>query len=470
MTMFDHHASFPAICRSLLLPLCLAVGLGACSATMAQTQYNDVPVLIVAEDEKKITVKRSSEIHKRVIARLKNSMKRTGFRMIDEESVAVDLGWKIKDRRKRTELIRLAKNMATSGKAVHQVRAMVTFRVHAYKPDGEDSGIGSVQVRINGEIYDIPNNEFIDEYEMPLRKFVAPADCETLCIHEVVGGRAREIAASLGVILAQKLAHYRDASAGQGPTAGGGRAVTGDGATGSGTGHTMPLNYTVTLGDFSPTVADTIIGVMTDGQWPGYKTHTLISQHAAIRPLLLHHLGEAQQDQRMVHDPAARHELQPGQGRAGAHQRKRRQRRADRHEARTSDFRGRKEAFQVGLNGRPPAGSGGHPPPQGERRAMSIAEFLPEPGRSFFMRPLRGGAFARAIRAVFEFALPGDNPRSPARLVSSRTAALIVASCVALTPASGPPPTRRTGTRTAEFLYWSSLRTRRPTWKGAADR
>ncbi|MCY4550826.1 MAG: hypothetical protein OXC28_20885 [Defluviicoccus sp.] len=285
--MSDQRIGSLTVCRNLALPLALAVSLSACSSTMAQTQYNDVPILIVGEDEKKITVRRSSEIHKRVIARLKNSMKRTGFRVIDEESVAVDLGWKIKDRRKKTELIRLAKLMTKSSKARHQVRAMVTFRVHAYRPKNSDSGIGSVQTRLNGEIYDIRNNEFIDEYEMPLQEYPAPSaeECNELCLHEVVGGRAREIAASLGVILAQKLAHYRDVSAGTGGSGGQDRAVTGDnrgGGGGSGSGHTMQTNYTIAFIDFSPTEAESIIGVMAD-EWPGYKTHTLIDKEAAVR-------------------------------------------------------------------------------------------------------------------------------------------------------------------------------------------
>ncbi|MDE0001645.1 MAG: hypothetical protein OXQ29_02995 [Rhodospirillaceae bacterium] len=284
--MFDHRTRPLTICRNLVLPLALAASLSACSSTMAQTQYSDVPILIVGEDEKEITVRRSSEIHRRVIARLKNSMKRTGFRIVDEESVAVDLGWKIKDRRKRTELTRLAKLMTKSGKARHQVRAMVTFRVHAYQPKNSGSGIGSVQARMNGEIYDIRNNEFIDEYEMPLQEYPAPSaeECNRLCIHEVVGARAREIAASLGVILAKKLAHYRDASVGTGGSGGQGQAVTGGnrGGGGSGSGHTMQTNYTITLIDFTPKEAESIILVM-ETEWPGYKTHTLIDQEAAIR-------------------------------------------------------------------------------------------------------------------------------------------------------------------------------------------
>ena len=209
-------SGFPISLRSAAraaLPV-LALALSARAGTGGMTRYADVPVLVVGEDEDKTTVKRSSDIFKRVIAELKHGMKRTGFRMVDEESVAVDLDWKAKDRRPKTELIEVAKLMTKSGKASHRVRAMVLFRIHAAA-----KSLGSltkVQTRIDGEIYDIVSNEFIDTFEMPRQEYPAPADCldSKLCITEVVGDKAREIAGSLGVVLARKLARYHDVSSG----------------------------------------------------------------------------------------------------------------------------------------------------------------------------------------------------------------------------------------------------------------
>ena len=276
--------------RAAVIPAAVLAlgGLLAGAPVAAQTQYNDVPVLVVGEDEDKTTVKRSSDIFKRVIAELTHGMKRTGFRMVDEESVAVDLGWKFKDRRPKRELLEVAKLMTKSGKASHRVRAMVLFRIHAAA-----KSLGSltkVQTRIDGEIYDVVSNEFIDTFEMPRQEYPAPADCldSKVCITEVVGDRAREIAGSLGVVLARKLARYRDVSAGGGSRAGGG-AVTGDeGRTGGGragtggSGHGMQTPYTVTLRYFHRREALTIIGVMAD-EFPGYKSHTLMSQDPAVR-------------------------------------------------------------------------------------------------------------------------------------------------------------------------------------------
>lgn len=263
----------------------LAIVLSACGPTVAQTEYNDVPVLVAGEDEDKTTVKRSSDIFKRVLAELKHGMKRTGFRMVDEESVAVDLDWKIRDRRPKSELIQVAKLMSLSGKASHRVRALVLFRIHAAAKDL--GGLTKVRTRIDGEIYDIKSNEFIDTFEMPRQEYPAPHDClqNKLCITEVVGDKAREIAGSLGVVLAKKLARYRDLSAGRTGSVGaggsetpvtGGRMARGDG------GHGMQTPYTVTLRYFERREALTIIGVMAD-EFPGYRSHTLMQADPAVR-------------------------------------------------------------------------------------------------------------------------------------------------------------------------------------------
>ena len=262
------------------LPALAALGLTACAGTGAVTRYADVPVLVVGEDEDRTTVKRSSDLFKRVLAELKHAMKRTGFRMVDEEAVAADLGWKIKDRRPKRELIEVAKLMTKSGKASHRVRAMVLFRIHATAESV--GGAAKVRIRLDGEIYDVVSNEFIDTFEMPRREYPAPADCleSKVCITEIVGDRAREIAGSLGVVLARKLARYRDASVGGGGTrrdeVTGGRTGTG------GSGHGMQTPYTVTLRYFDRREALTIMGVMAD-EFPGYRSHTLISQAPAVR-------------------------------------------------------------------------------------------------------------------------------------------------------------------------------------------
>lgn len=258
--------------------LAVALVISACSGSMAQTQYNDVPVLVAAEDEDPTYVKRTSDIFKRTILELKIPLRRYGFAVVDEESVAVDLGWKIQDRRNKLDLIDLAKDMASSDNASHRVRALVLFRVHAaHKPK---SGRSEIFVRIDGEIIDIVGNRGIDGFEIPRMKFPAPAECNKLCKSEIVGDKAREIAASLGLVLAKQLARYRDDSVGDGGRRGGSEeAVTGGG---SGSGHGLITTYTITLEKFDRIEALSIIGTMAD-EFPGYKHHDIVRQMPGFR-------------------------------------------------------------------------------------------------------------------------------------------------------------------------------------------
>lgn len=274
----------------------LVLFITACGPAVAQTQYSDVPVLVAAEDEKKNSVKRSSEIFRRVIGALQEGMYRTGFRVVDEESVAVDLGWRVTDRRPKMELLEIAKDMNKSGKASHQVRALFLFRVFAVAEPRGDGSRSRVRVRINGEVYDVVGNNKVGDFEIAQRQFPAPADClkpeqRGLCITEVVGERARELAADLGIVMATKLEHLRKVSVGGGQARGGSRgsgsgseqAVTGDArGTRRGGGHSIQTPYTVTLRYFDRREALTIIGVMAD-EFPGYNTHTLLSADQATR-------------------------------------------------------------------------------------------------------------------------------------------------------------------------------------------
>lgn len=270
----------------------------ACAATGVDHDRNvgtNIPVLVMGEDEDPNTVKRSSDIFKRVNAELKGAMQRHGFRMIDEESVAVDLGWEITERRPKTELIEGIKLMNKSGNASHRVRAWVLFRIHAQAKDLEFST--KVQTRIDGEIYDAASNQFLDTFEMPRAEYPAPADCleSPVCITEVVGDRARDIAAGLGEVLARKLERYsppkraprRDVAV---PSDG--APVVGGGASGGDDGHGLLTPYTLTLRYFENREALALVGVMAE-EFPGYNEHNLIDKSAAIRRYEYHSTAKA---------------------------------------------------------------------------------------------------------------------------------------------------------------------------------
>ncbi len=121
---------------------------------------------------------------------------------------------------------------------------------------------------------------------MTRQESAAPQDClqDNLCITEVVG--TTPVAGSLGVVLARKLARYRDVSAGGARAGGSGgaeRPVTGTGRMAQGdSGRGMQTPYTVMLRYFERREALIIIGVMAE-EFPGYKSHTLLSVDPAGR-------------------------------------------------------------------------------------------------------------------------------------------------------------------------------------------
>ncbi len=247
------------------------VGMGAlaaCSATSypahAQSQDN-IPVIVMGEDEDPRSVSRKSDIYKRVLAELKDGMFRHGFRMRDEEMIAADLGWKVVDRRPKTELIEAAKLANNEAKANLRSRALALFRIHATK---KDVGYAhKIETRIDGELYDLRSNTFIGTFELPRSTYSAPANCNAVCISEVVGDKAREIAVGIGDVLGKKLAYLSPKQ-----TAGGGTASVGNG---DGRCKSMTTSYTVTFKRFDTPETFQAIGTMAE-EFPCYESHDLM--------------------------------------------------------------------------------------------------------------------------------------------------------------------------------------------------
>lgn len=250
----------------------MAACLAAPTPVLAQTGTN-IRVLVMGEDSDPNTVRRTSDIFKRVMAELKGSMQRYGFRMVDEEMLAVDLGWIITERRPKTELIAAMKLANTSRDATHHVRAMTLFRIHAYK---QDLGFSSkVETRIDGEMYDALTNQFLGTFEIPRASYPAPAQCEGPCISEIVGDHAREIATTLGDVLGKKLVLQ---SPGPGGSVGSGPVTGGGGTAGPG----LMTTYTLTMRHFPTSETMQIIGVMTS-EFPGYSSHNAMETSGAVQ-------------------------------------------------------------------------------------------------------------------------------------------------------------------------------------------
>ena len=242
-----------AVLACCILPVSLLYGQAAGNVA------TNIPVLVVIEDEDQDSVKRSSDMFKRVVAELRTAMQFRGFQMLDEESLFADLGiGHIPDRRKKTELVADIKNILLSDEARHQIRAWVLFRVHAAAERPLQGLSQPVHTRLDVEAYDARTNLFLDGDSETVRTITNPTCARTkLCIEDHVGEHAREVAMALGNIIARKLERYSPPVAARPPA---GRTRPG-----------MPIAYTVRFEYFEQTEVVTIVGVMAT-EFPGART------------------------------------------------------------------------------------------------------------------------------------------------------------------------------------------------------
>jgi hypothetical protein len=198
----------PTSLRKVFLAVTGSMALLACATapTVTQAQQGtDIPVIIMGEDSDPMSVARSSDIFRRVISMLQEQMSRYDFYVIDEEILAVEMGWQVRQRRPKTELMQVVQMANQSRDPRLQAKAMVVFKIRAA---AQNVGFATkAMVRITGDIFDYDARRFIGSWEAPRMEFPAPANCTGMCIQEVVGDHARDVAAQVGDVLRKKLAY-----------------------------------------------------------------------------------------------------------------------------------------------------------------------------------------------------------------------------------------------------------------------
>jgi hypothetical protein len=249
----------------------LALSAVACAPHPAAAQSGtNIQTLVMLEDADPRSVVRTSSIAKRVTAELKRSMQDAGFRMVDEEMIAAELGWTIVVRRPKLSLIE-AMNMANlSNDAAIHVRAMAVFSIFASVEHLDFSN--KIQVRIDGELYDALTKQFIGAWEMPRQSYPAPAECNDACLSEIVGDHARDIAVSVGDVLGKQLLAISPGPSAPPPVVAG--AVGTTPVTGGVHPDTrcagMVTTYSLNFRRFTDTEVLQLVNVMTAGAASGF--------------------------------------------------------------------------------------------------------------------------------------------------------------------------------------------------------
>lgn len=226
-----------------------------------------VSVLVMAEDEDGASIPRSSTVHKRIISKVKGQLLRQGFTVKDEDSIASDLGMRLYDRMSKRDIVEAVKLMNQSASARNQVRALALVRVMGRSQNLNFAN--AVNVRLEGEIYDVANNRYIGSFDTPTKKFSAPIDCDLYCAIDVVSRETGPLADDLGSVLSRKLAHFVDD-----------RNIKNDKPTSGSSSVNLTGgddSYVFNLVGFSTEEALEFMRVMSR-EFPGYKSHDLIQR------------------------------------------------------------------------------------------------------------------------------------------------------------------------------------------------
>lgn len=242
--------------------------LGACSTVGSYPAHannaTNVRVLVMGEDGDPRSIKRSSPAFRKVLSEMKKSIGAHGFRMVDEEAVAVDLGWNITERRPKMELMQTLKTMNMSKSANHHARAMAVFSINARMK--KMSFGNQISILVDGELYDIKSNQFLNSFELPRKSYPAPAGCSAACASDAVRDHAGDIAAGVAEVLGRQLSYLQ--------------AAPGEQTSGNAGGLNVP--YTLTMKRLSTSESIGLINTMA-GEFPGYVSHDLMDKNPAVR-------------------------------------------------------------------------------------------------------------------------------------------------------------------------------------------
>ncbi len=169
--------------------------------------FGQTRVVVTGEDSDRNSVERNSEIFKRVISQLQESLGRGGYYVIDEDMLAVKLGFQFNSRRPKAELVETLMVANETNDATVQSRLAVVFAI--FPQVKELSFTKKLEVRVRGDIYDLKTFRPLANFEYkPKKAYVIPksySQCDSFCIQEILGEKSREVARELGDVLVKKL-------------------------------------------------------------------------------------------------------------------------------------------------------------------------------------------------------------------------------------------------------------------------
>lgn len=185
----------------------LAFVLGMISGSTSVAHEAPIRVVILGEDSDRNAVPRSNEIYKRVVAELQQSLIRENITVIDEDMVAVRLGFSYNENRTKQELLQTLSVANETTDATVRSRLGIIFAI--FPNIQEMSMTRKLTVRVRGQIYDLKTLRALSSFEIEAPETVTlPRNaslCNRLCVEEQAGEVSADLARELGAVLSQKL-------------------------------------------------------------------------------------------------------------------------------------------------------------------------------------------------------------------------------------------------------------------------
>jgi hypothetical protein len=224
--MFHNHSlNISSVCRVFSLLAVMLLSNGA---------FAETRVVVTGEDSDRNSTVRTSEVFKRVISQLQESMARSGYEVIDEDILGVKLGFSFNSRRPKTELVETLMLANQTEDATVRSRLAVVFAIF---PQMKVMSVSrKLDVRIRGDIYDLESMRALATFEYKNKKaiLVQKDNCDSLCVEEKLGENAREVARELGDVIVQKLNIAL-------------KNITGGGANSKGSASAIPKTFNLVL-------------------------------------------------------------------------------------------------------------------------------------------------------------------------------------------------------------------------------
>ena len=185
----------------------LILALAFCVPQFATAHEAPIRVVVLGEDSDPDSVRRDQEIYKRVVAELQQSFIRENITVIDEDMIAVRLGFSYNTDRTKQELVQTLSIANETTDATVRSRLGVVFAI--FPNIQEMSMTRKLTVRVRGQIYDLKTFRALSSFEvaapetvtLPLKNTL----CNRMCVEERAGEVAVELARELGAVLSQKL-------------------------------------------------------------------------------------------------------------------------------------------------------------------------------------------------------------------------------------------------------------------------